>query len=364
MRYILKKIVITVVMIALLINLSSCASLYKKEFVSVNEYVMTENSVADDSVSVCNLSELKSAIRSLVSNDETEGKILFSETYSGEPSEDMADACWQVRTQDALCAYCVDNISYELSKIVSYYEAIVTVSYADKGVPFEEIKKIPFSIGLDEIIKNMIKDGKQKTAILVNSSFLSAADVEDVVSNEYEKDPVISPARPRSSVVLFNGTNSQKLYEVSLYYDLSDEELSRQKTSLNKFHPFDTDMSESTDYEKASAALLFYSDAVYESDKNSVYDALIAKEADSEGLALGYVALCKMLGLDCIVVEGQYNYSNHFWNMVKIDDNYFHIDPSNYILSGYSGQFMNDTDAWGIYKWDTSVYPSCSGIIL
>ena len=102
--------------------LCGCGSVFDKEYVQIEDYVsaVQENDQSGERVTVHNFSGLKQAIRTLVSNGEREGSIVFDAAYDGDTTEDMASACWQVRTQDALCAYCVDNIAYDLSKIVTY----------------------------------------------------------------------------------------------------------------------------------------------------------------------------------------------------------------------------------------------------
>lgn len=348
--------------------LTGCGSLYDKEYVSISHYtIQPETEASKEEITVSNLNELSSAIRSLVSEGKTSGRIIFTEDYQGEPSEDLAAACWAVRTHDALCAYCVDNISYDLSKIVSYMKADILVSYSDRGVRFSDILKLPYAVGVDKIIEQAVSDGTAKLAILINSSTMSANDIEELALNVYKTNPLISPCTPKVHASLFNGSNLQKLYEIIFSYILDKEELDQRREVLNSFEPFSKDDLTLTDLEKAALVFEYFTDCEYNPEKTSIYEALIEKSADSEGYSLACVALCNKLGLESKIVEGQLNYTAHSWNLVKINGYYYHFDASSYIQNKTAQSveelLMNDSQAWGIYRWDTSAYPGCSGTL-
>ena len=72
--------------------------------------------------------------------------------------------------------------------------------------------------------------------------------------------------------------------------------------------------------------------------------------------------LCRELGVDCRIVYGQEDWTEHCWNIVRIDGSYYHVDITAAIEDGAEAGFlMNDEMAWGHYRWDVSSYPKCSG---
>lgn len=56
----------------------------------------------------------------------------------------------------------------------------------------------------------------------------------------------------------------------------------------------------------------------------TAYDALVEKRAVCQGYALAYQLLANKLGLSSVIVSSET--LNHEWNMVRIGDNYYHID--------------------------------------
>lgn len=345
----------------MLVSLGGCA-LYDKEYIAINDYVMPTpgSQQSSDKVTVSNLIELKNAIQGLVNNGVEHGTIVFSDSYSGEPSQDISDACWQVRSQDALCAFCVANISYDLSKIVSYYEANVSVTYAKTGVEFGDIRQITFTSGLDDLVEDTLENHDSKLVVLVGSCAYSAENVASLFEKCYFKNPLLCPKQPKTAVRLYSGTGYQKLYDVSINYGLSDDNMNKQMLELQEFNPFKVKYYD--DSSRLKALVGYLAENCTLSDQDSVYSALIEKNGNSKALALSTVVLCDKLNLDCLIVNGQKNYEDHFWNIIKIDKDYYHFDPSSFLENpGEIIPLRNDSDMWNEYRWDTSVYPKCNG---
>ena len=181
-----KKLAAVVLILALSASLCGCGGLFDKEYVSVSDYVPAagDDDEPDARITVKTFSELKRALVKLVSAGGTESTVMFDPAYEGDTTEDMASACWQVRTRDALCAYCVENIAYELTKIVAYYEANIRITYSEAGQSVGDIIQMQYSAGLGEAIKNAYETVRTKL----------------VASASESKVPVSSHAVPRGRI--------------------------------------------------------------------------------------------------------------------------------------------------------------------
>ena len=99
-----------------------------------------------------------------------------------------------------------------------------------------------------------------------------------------------------------------------------------------------------------------------ESGQNDIYSALILGEANSEGMALAYVELCRQLDIPCQIVYGQRNWRSHCWNIIQLGGDSYHVDVSVCAEQGLeSGFLLPDETMWGHYRWDISSYPPCRG---
>ena len=211
-------------------------------------------------------------------------------------------------------------------------------------------------------------DGNKRVVLLVDHSDYSSEDMGGVITNIYRENPTIVPREPMSSVNMYSGSGSQRLYEISINYGLTLDEMNERSAQLKAIDAFAAvDVENMNDMERAYAACQYLMDNCVVSEEaadNTAYSALIHGEANSEGLAFAYVELCRRLDLDCRIVYGQLDWQEHCWNIIKLDGSYYHVDISGAINNGSEANFlMNDEEFWGIYRWDVASYPKCTGTL-
>ena len=351
----MKRLLLLLLIMAAL--LTGC-SFFDETYLVESDFPLPDrkDSGSRDTVTVTNLSDLREAIRNTVAAGASERTIVFDSSYTGNPTEDLASACWQVRTEDALCAYCVENIAYEMTQIVSRTETKLNVSYSSGALPVEEIISMPYATDLNARIAEAISSGKKRLAILINRSILTSENMVQRFSEVYREHPGLAPQEPHVSVSLFSGSPSQRLYEILLTNDLSETEFKREKEELDAivFPPED----ETEEYSIALDAFERLSDCCDPAGLPTVYAALVEKDASPEGIALGFVELCRRGGLECMIVDGQKDWEDHCWNIVRVDGRYYHVD----LFAGMEEGFLkSDTDFWGSYRWTVNEYPKCEG---
>ncbi len=350
-----------------LLCLSGCGSMFPKEYVVVGDYtpVIPADDAEEGRVTVSDLPQLRRALLEMVSAGEQESSIIFDADYEGEISEDMASACWQVRTQDALCAYCVENISYDLTKIVNHTEAKMTVRYSDAVCSPTDVQRRTYSSGMDELIREMLTKGSTREAVLINQSYYSSEGMEELIADVYRTDPILSPQAPSISVMMLSGSGTQRLYEIDLDYGMNEQERQRRLEALQALEPFAGMELEAADeaHRALAAAEWLSAHCRYAPDGNGdLYSALIEGAANDEGMAYAYVYLCRLLNLDCRMVYGQKNWEDGCWNIISAEGSYYHVDPTVCAAGDYNGGFLlRDEVMWENCRWDVSAYPACTG---
>ena len=251
----------------------------------------------------------KAVLLAMVDEGDQAQRISFRPDYPGDISGDMASACWQIRTLDALCAYCVENISYDLHKLVGHDEADVSISYRKAKSEVDAIVRLPYA------------------------------------------------------------TDAMRLYEIQFDYGLDREALRRQQEALSGYAPFaGQDVAALSESERAMLLCGTLRDTCQATDlpgHDSIYSALIEGKADSRGFALACVALCRQLGLGCEMITGEYLGEEHSWNLVEVNGYPYHLDPYIFALQGpETGFLLNDEAACGPYRWDYFSTPNCDGPVL
>ncbi len=361
----MERAVLALLCAALLLALCGCG-MFQEEYVVVGDYVPAEApSRSEERITVTRLSELREALLEMVSAGETERSIAFDAGYAGEISEDIASACWQVRTQDALCAYCVENISYDLKKIVNYMEAHFSIRYSEAVCVPTEVLRRPYSSGIDELLREMIAAGERNRVVLIDRSTYSAEGMEELVSTVYRADPILAPREPEAAVMMLSGSGMQRLYEINLDYGMDDAERRARLEALASLAPFEgLELEELDEAHRAlAAAETLAAGCVYDPQgANDLYSALIGGSADDEGMAFAYVRLCALLGVSAQVVYGQRNWKDYSWNIVSVDGSFYHVDPALCAAGDYENGFLlRDERMWEDCRWDVSAYPPCTG---
>ena len=363
----MKKLTILLLLLGTLL-LSACGQLFDREVLVVTDYEppAAENAPAVDGITVRNAADLRQAIAALIDADAPEGHVVFDASYHDDINADIASVCWQLRTQDALYAYCVENISYELRQILTHYEATISISYTEADLERDQIVRLQFSTGLEEQLRLCLARGQGRLVVLIGRSRYTAEDVESLVSKVYREDPVAAPREPRVSVSMLSGTGSQRLYEIGFNYGMSAEEFQIRRAALQDLRPFaDQELPEDPAMRAFAACQLLVEGSHYSpSGANDIYSALILGEADSEGLSLAYVELCRQLDVPCQVVYGQQDRHSYCWNIIQIGADYYHVDVALCFSEGYyPGFLLPDETMWGRYRWDISSYPPCRGTL-
>lgn len=363
----MKKAATALGAIIIALVLCACGS-FDKEYVSVSDYTLpaAESFEHEDKVTVANSSRLSSAISQLVRDGKTEGVIVFNDDYDGDVKADLASACWTVRTNDALCAYCVDNISYELSKIVTYYEAKIIITFAESAAPLDEIVQMSYSSGIENVILEALENNTQHLAVLIQFASFTADEMEQLVTDVYYENPLCSVKLPRVKVNLYRGSGMQRLYDLGISYAVDAETAQEKKQQLAELNFWgEMELGAMPDDARALAACDYLiTNCQYTPDTscNTAYSALLDGIASSEGLALAYVELCRQLDVKCTLVSGQKEWKTYYWNIICVDGEYYHVDVSACIQDCIENGFMlNDMSMWSEYRWDMGAYPRCDG---
>ena len=346
--------------------LAGCGNLFDQEYVSVTDYEPpAQESAAEDEdiITVRNVAELQQALTDLLNSGAEDGRIVFDAAYSGDVNADLASVCWLVRTQDALFAYCVESISYDVSKLVNHYEVRITIRYTEADR--DSIVRLQLTNGLEAKLRDAIAQGDGRLVVLIGRSSLSAEDVENLASRVYRENPIAQPREPRVAVNMLSGTGMQRLYEINFNYSMSAEELQARRDALAALEPFagETDLPDDPALRALYACrILLQSCSFSETGQNDIYAALILGEANSEGMALAYVELCRRLEIPCQIVYGQRDWRSRCWNIIQLDGANYHVDVAACAENGMEGGFLlPDETMWGRYRWDISSYPPCRG---
>lgn len=365
------RILAAALALLLLLPMCGCSSIFEAEYEYAEAY--DENSMSGataNGVEIKNYTQLKDALRTMMEAYRSESVFLFS-SYTGSVADDLAAAVYEVRVLSPIGAYAASAIDYELNRIVSYYTAEINVTFKRSR---EEVESIIVANGVAEMenaIYEAVSEKRPSVTVRVYSSGVDDDYVRSCVDKAFLSDALLPAPLPACSVTSYPSAGYHRIYEIGLSYGatLSElNEMSQKLASAAKSIVEDRQTARS-DVMSALGMAEYLSLNVRGSEigenVSTAYGALVDGSADSRGFALGYKALCDELGIECMVVSGSLgplNGERHFWNIIGIDGDYYHVDTSRLALLGAGRTFLkSDEELWGSYIWDTDVYPECSG---
>ena len=79
-------------------------------------------------------------------------------------------------------------------------------------------------------------------------------------------------------------------------------------------------------HDKLSNTITYHDAPITQDLLYTVYGALVWGYTVCEGYARTMRYLCKQLDIDCIIVTGTSKNEQHMWNMVRLDNEWYHID--------------------------------------
>ena len=362
----MKRALSLILIMALALTLTACASIFDGEYFSSSVYVPpSEEPVRGGATQVSSYLQLRLVLNNLITEHGESELIHFTSAYSGDIAADLAAACREARDETALGSYAVDYISYDLDRIVAYYEAEVYVYYKRSAGELEDMLSVNTASDLYDAICAALAELSTELVVTVGASTVDEAAVLDFVDRAYFSDPLACVERPRAEARVYTGGGFQRIVELRLDYGLTTGVLSSRRDTMSGVleRLAASVTSESEPYRALQAYSALYSHCGFSEDApGSLWSALVGRSSGSEGMAVAYKALCDAAGIDCVVVEGRLDRAEHYWNIITVDGASYHADPSRISELGFGGSFLrSDVQMWGSYWWDDQYYPSCSG---
>lgn len=373
----MRRIIALALTAALLLTAAGCTALFDKEVYLEEPYeAPSETSESEDAAdTISNYAALRRAITRIVAA-RAESAVLQFQNYDGTISRDISTACWEVKSSTALGAFAVDYISYDLSRIVSYTQAEIHITYKRSEYQMSALEQLANVTALRTRLEEALRAGETYLVLELTTAALSADTVYQNLERAYYADPMACPVRPAAEVTVYPETGVQHIIEATLDYGMDSESLAARREELaaaleallaNALPEDGDDPDASAEPSAAEAAerVRRLCEALAEScvwDEEAgatAWDALAEHTATDEGMALALEAACQAVGIECRPVFGRLDVEDHVWNIVTIGGSPYHVDVSRWDAAEEPVFLAGDEDIWGAYWWDTGEVPAC-----
>lgn len=308
--------------------LSGCVNLAGRSYETSRRHTDKPVTAEDDSyIRVEGYQELVSAVLYLVSQGEEEGVIRLYD-YDGDVEEDLAAACLEVAAQDPLGAYAVDYIKHEYTRVVSYYQASLSIRYRRAKEQIDSIVRVTGSSAIRAQLRKALADFTPQVVLRVAYFAEDEDSLAQLIRQAYYDTPACALGMPEVELALYPDAGRERVVEILLTYpepaaDLEEkrEEITRRAEDAAAYQTLEpaaairavvSDLSRQTRYDPEGAS--------------TAYAALVDGAADREGLALACALLGQSAGLKCDIVNGQRQGEDWTWNAIQLPDGMRYLD--------------------------------------
>ena len=354
----MKRIVLIALIAVLCVNLCGCNPWLDGEYYSVTPHRQENQINKTDALEVASYSELRDVLTELV-EDGTETAVIY---LTGLDQDDldqyMAMATMYVTGTNAIGAYAVDKVAYEVGANTGRTAIAVNITYNQKR---SEILRIKKTATMEEALQHITEALEDcEASVVVRVGKYETTDFTQLIQDYMDTYPELCMEMPQVTVATYPERGFERVIELTFTYQTSRESLrSMQGYVMPVFKASDLNVSgedeQSTKFSRIYSFLMERNDYQIETSITPSYSLLRHGVGDSKAFATVYAAMCRRAGLECLVVSGTRAGEPWVWNMICEDGAYYHVDL---LQSSSVGALQRMTqDQMTGYVWDYSAYP-------
>ena len=357
----------------ILLLLSACLLLCGCSRLAAGEYkVITEHVESGPSqektgriYEVHTYSGLMRAVQDLV-NTSAEDGIIRAIEYSGDIRNDISKACLEVSRSSPMGAYAVDYMTHTVTRILTYDEISLHMQYKLSPEEIEAVRSVSSLNDFYTRIDEGLDSGTEFMALQIVTLAVNERNIKNYISNYYRQHPDTMLSQPDVSVSFYPAEEYvQKIITLNLDFHTLPEDREPMLTELrNEAEALTRSIGPAHPDRSALLCCMAVAEKLerISSRGRTAYDVLVNGTGNSEGCAMAYELLCSMCGIPCQVVSGRLNSETHYWNLIYLDEAYYHVDCSACVGRELQDGFLKqDSDLWGSYWWESELYPPAQG---
>jgi len=278
-----------------------------------------------------NYKQLLDRAQSLLLAGETSGNIRFygtSETLSA----DLNRACTELTLGTPIGAYAVDSITMTPTQMFSYQSIAVSVVYRRELSEIASLRVLESSSDLPGILHTALSSNAPTIALSMDYYSPELLNFEQNLSDTCATFPDVCYGLSGYEISTFPSEGLSRIVEIRFSYDTSAEESARRrKLASDKIAAIVSEI-ETEDPQAAYRAFFnrirstAHTAERTSSTDDTPYGVLLEGRGTAFGMSATFYQLCRAESLPCYIVIGTKNGAAHAWNLVFLENSWYHID--------------------------------------
>lgn len=361
MRKLFRIIALTVCISVLLCG---CSLWMDGKYSSVKPHRQEDPDANRQVVEVKNYSELRQELIKLIEGGYQDSMICLIGGTTQQLEEYMEMACYYAQEYNAVGAYAVDEISYQVGISSAKPAVAITIKYLHGRSEILQIKRAASMAEAKKLIQKSLDDCQESVLIRVN--LYQPIDFTWFVEDYVMDNPQSCMELPQVMVAVYPKDGTERLIELRFTYQTGAETLRYMQASVKQIFDsaklyVNTDAGAWDKYSLLYTFLMERYDYTVESSITPSYSLLWHGVGDSKAFAAVYAAMCRQAGLSCQTVTGTRDGETWTWNVILMNDVYYHVDL---LHCSEEGHFRAKTaQEMTNYQWNSLDYELHSTVI-
>ena len=360
---------------------SGCAAMLERSHVSSTAHV--DYAVEEDDESILRAETYQGLVNSLryFIDEHRSGGVIRLYNYTGDVESDLAAARDEV-LQEPVGAFAVGALSYDTTRILTYYEVKLTISYTRTAREIEAIPEVFGLSGVQQELSRLVTE-RQRMAVFMASYFSGDEGmVEKLFVESVYNAPALFcyPAGPETDldyeISLYPETGTRRIVEFRVNWSDSDQEAAQRVEELERLASVlleaNPPAGEGYTVEELAAIVRDAHGGEDAQGAKLAPDVLSGEAASDSGLLMAMEYLCHQCGIEAVTAWGEG--PRQSWLIVSTTDGYRHLTvDSLYAPEESDGEdpdgeepeipfaLYTDREMTELgYEWPASLYPICA----
>lgn len=351
--------------LVLCLLLCGCSNWLDGSYVSVTPHYADRTPSNQEMPEASTYQQLRDALAALVEDGARSASISVAGMDTTQISSNMDAAVHYVMGSNPIGAYAVERIDYDQGMIAGRQAIAVNITYNYSRTEIRRIRRVQGMASASSLIAQALEGCEPGIVLLVNG--YTVTDFAQLIQDYGDSHPEAVMEIPSVTANIYPDSGTSRVVELKFTYQTSRDALrSMQERVRRVFGSARLYVSSDTpEQEKFSLLASFLTnltkqyDYHFETSITPSYSLLCHGVGDSKAYAVAYAAMCAQADAECLVVSGTRDGEPWFWNIIRSDGIYYHVDLLRFFHSG-SFRELTDREMEG-YVWDYSAYPACTG---
>lgn len=300
--------------------------------------------------------QLQQALIDLIADGVEETTLSIPDLTQAQLDEYMQRATAYIKEYDAIGAYAMNRIEYDLGTSAGKPAVALEITYSRTP---SQIKRIQRSENMDEATEAITVALKEfSTDVVILVSNYEDTDLSQMIEDYSNSHPDLIMEIPQVTAAVYPDNGSERIIELTFTYMSSRDALRSMQENVEPVFTsaelyVSGDAANTEKYSQLYSFLMERYDYKIQTSITPAYSLLRHGVGDSKAFANVYAAMCRRAGLDCRVISGTREGEAWYWNIIVEEGVYYHLD----LLNSSSFRLRTDSQMRG-YVWDYSAYPA------